>query len=432
MTTEKQTHAMTLMRVMAAVTALLPFVRFFMRSSAAMWVFYIVLGIMCVATIIELEKYPAGLRTSRLTICFLAICAISICFSLHWRQFMAWQRLGAFILLLFAVGPVVQTRFISRMKRRALGYIGWICVLCALYYNGLYVFMIVHYCSWLSPYSWVFDYSMSISMLFGALSAIGSIYTAWLLLSLRWKRNNDKSVLSNRRALTKGLFILAAFIISFNSLILTSSRSAIVSFVAALLVMCAMRWIRSRRVPWVGCVATLAVAGFSCLSVVVPMTPNMEVKLSNVEANNDDYLASRRDLWSDRSQEIQKFRVFGTGFGCVDESSTHSYKATTSKFNYSIDPQDGIIEPGSSWMYVLSATGIPGFIIFTLLLAFVFLGTLRGKGLLAGLLCFFAIHMMAEGYVLSSGSVMTYIFWLTMACAFPYTNKRDKLWRAII
>ena len=151
-----------------------------------------------------------------------------------------------------------------------------------------------------------------------------------------------------------------------------------------------------------------------------------------MEANNDDYLASRRDLWSDRSQEIQKFRVFGTGFGCVDESSTHSYKATTSKFNYSIDPQDGIIEPGSSWMYVLSATGIPGFIIFTLLLAFVFLGTLRGKGLLAGLLCFFAIHMMAEGYVLSSGSVMTYIFWLTMACAFPYTNKRDKLWRAII
>ena len=117
MTTEKQTHAMTLMRVMAAVTALLPFVRFFMRSSAALWVFYIVLGIMCVATIIELVKYPAGLRTSRLTICFLAICAISICFSLHWRQFMAWQRLGAFILLLFAVGPVVQTRFISRMKR---------------------------------------------------------------------------------------------------------------------------------------------------------------------------------------------------------------------------------------------------------------------------------------------------------------------------
>lgn len=183
---------MTLMRVMAAVTALLP-----------LCVFHAVVGsdvgvLHRVRHYVRGHDYRVGEISGRIAHksahnMLLAICAISICFSLHWRQFMAWQRLGAFILLLFAVGPVVQTRFISRMKRRALGYIGWICVLCALYYNGLYVFMIVHYCSWLSPYSWVFDYSMSISMLFGALSAIGSIYTAWLLLSLRWKGTTTRA-----------------------------------------------------------------------------------------------------------------------------------------------------------------------------------------------------------------------------------------------
>ena len=70
-------------------------------------------------------------------------------------------------------------------------------------------------------------------------------------------------------------------------------------------------------------------------------------------------------------------------------------------------------------MYVLSATGIPGFVLF-LLLVLLALGTsLRRAPVLPGLLIFFTLHMLVEGYVLSSGSVAAYLFWLTMACALP-------------
>lgn len=400
--------------------ALLPFVRFLLPLGTARWMFYSVLGLLGAALLAWQWVEGRRIRVGWLTLAFLCVCVLSVCFSANHEKFMAWQRLGAFILLLLVVGPLMLSHSLRRVRRRALVIAAWACVACAAYYNALYAFMVMEYCAWLSPYAWVFSHALGIAMLWAVLSAFGALFTAYELLRMPWPLG--KGFCDGKwKAWVRCLWHLFCFLLCANSLIVASSRAALIAFSVALLCMCVLRWMRLGRIPRAGCAAALALAAFCVVSVIVPLTPGMEIKLKNVD-RHDDYLASRRDLWGERETEIQRYRLFGTGFGCVDDQSLNSYRKPISNQGtdiFSAEPADGVIEPGSSWMYVLSATGIPGFVLF-LLLVLLALGTsLRRAPVLPGLLIFFTLHMLVEGYVLSSGSVAAYLFWLTMACALP-------------
>ncbi len=79
----------------------------------------------------------------------------------------------------------------------------------------------------------------------------------------------------------------------------------------------------------------------------------------------------------------------------------------------------GHAESGSSWLGVLSMTGILGgssviiILISTIhsLQKVILLDRLRGS-YLVGILIFFIMHMCAEGYIFSAGSMAFFIFWL--------------------
>lgn len=414
--------------ILAAVMALLPFARLLIPVGASRVVFYYSLGILGIILAYLLVLSRKRIRIDRLTFCFLCVCAMSVCFSVNHEKFMAWQRLFAFTLMILVVGPLIHSKVSNNVRRKALPIMGWMCVVCALYYNGLYSFMVIEYCSWLSPYAWVFSHALDISMLFATFSAFGALYVGWLLLKDAWPIARDFKG-NNRKAWMKCLWHICCFLLCFNSLIIASSRSALIAFAIGLLAMCILRWIRLKRIQLVGCAGASVILAFCTLTVIVPMTPGMEIKLNNV-AKHDDYLASRRDLWNERGNEIQRFRLFGTGFGCVDEQSLNSYRLPISNQGtniFAVKPADGVIEPGSSWMYVLSSTGILGFALFLLMVVFAFASSLRRCPLIPALLLFFTLHMIVEGYVLSAGSAASYIFWLTMAIALSHPTDIKRL-----
>lgn len=405
----------------ALITALLPFARFAMPSHSARLVFYIGMAVLFVCTTIYIKSTTSQkLKLNLPTIIFLGVAALSICLSQYQERFMAWERFGVFILLLCVTGPLVTNQTWRNVRIKAFDIIGCICVLCSIYYNLLYVFMVTHYCAWMSRYAWVYSYSISISMLFCALCAVGGLYTGWNILNIANEPDSKTNkIFTSQRV--KAAILVCSFLSSVNAMLLASSRAAIVAFSFSFLFMCVLKWWKDRHIPTARCICAILISLFCGLNVIIPMTPIMQGKFRNIARHDGDYMASRRSLWSDREEEINSFHLFGTGFASVDPKSVNSYDAKLQpvRGDYSVELNNGSIEPGSSWLYVLSSMGIPGMIVFVILVMCAFLSSLFNAPLYTSLLSFFFIHMFAEGYILSSGALMAYIFWLIMGITFP-------------
>lgn len=418
------------MQVLMAAVALLPFGRFVLSSEIAGWVFYVGLALTGTAFVALALYRRSCIKADVLAVCFLAVCALSICFSEFKSQFMAWERYGAFLILVFAVGPLMRNAFMTRCRIYMLKAVCCLCVLCSIYYNALYVFMLTHYCSWMSRYVYVWWHTLDISMLFGALSGIGALFTGWLLLRKEFPWTGIREVWRITAARLRWLFVAGCFLSCLNATILASSRIAIVAFAVALTVMCGLHWYWQRKLPRGAAITVALLVSICGLSVVIPMTPIMDIKFSYIEKNDDDYMASRRQLWHERGEEIKEYRFFGVGFACVDLESTSSYISTQGNHNYNLELNQGKIEPGSSWMYVLSATGIVGFLLLLMIVLRSILHAVCARHvLIAALLVFFTVHMLAEGYVISAGAMLSFIFWLTVADSVPGTGKRGVVWR---
>ncbi|MFC0263911.1 O-antigen ligase family protein [Fontibacter flavus] len=133
-------------------------------------------------------------------------------------------------------------------------------------------------------------------------------------------------------------------------------------------------------------------------------TDGIQKKIEYSERNEDIY-ATRRSNWDMRLAEFQSSPIIGIGFANM---TGH------------VNVETGTSEPGSSWFAVLAQTGVLGAGVVILL----FLGNLwmliRDKenrlmaATLGGLLVLFILHMMAEGYLLASGSYLFFYLWLLL------------------
>lgn len=106
-----------------------------------------------------------------------------------------------------------------------------------------------------------------------------------------------------------------------------------------------------------------------------------------------------------RIEEFADHPIIGIGFASVDPQKSHV-------------GESGNIEPGPSWLTVLSMTGIIGMIIVVIYVYNSFsslkeLGkNLPQKALLSALLVFMIVHLFVEGYIFSGGSLQCSILWL--------------------
>ena len=143
-----------------------------------------------------------------------------------------------------------------------------------------------------------------------------------------------------------------------------------------------------------------------------PYTERLRQKTESSRKNGGT-VASRERIWQDRIDEFTAFPLFGVGFS--------SYNLDYIQSEHTINRQSGTIEPGTSWLFLLSSMGIYGFLSF--LLPFTYgiyilykeLDTGLNGGLLSSMMILFSVHMFIEGYITASGSYLCFLLWLSLS-----------------
>ena len=222
-------------------------------------------------------------------------------------------------------------------------------------------------------------------MLLGPVAGVGTLYLADIAL----KRKN------------RILWVLTAF--CFICVLLSASRSAVLSTIAGILVLIRL------RVNNIGKFFKYIVAIFIVFACTMPLWQNsisglVEKQNKNVTAGST--FNSREDKWEQRIVEFKSSPIFGYGFASVDPANKDN----------SIGDGGKSIETGSSWLSVLSMTGIVGFFIIMRIYvrSFSLAYQWRKESLLLSVLILLSVNMFTEGYIFFGGSFLSFLFWITI------------------
>ena len=121
--------------------------------------------------------------------------------------------------------------------------------------------------------------------------------------------------------------------------------------------------------------------------------------------------------------EFKAYPFFGVGFATMNKEAVSRSSKSGS----------GTIEPGSSWLFLLSSMGLMGFLSFSILffrsLYFLFIKESVGiNGYFIGSLLFlFLFHMIFEGYVIASGAYLCFFLWLLLSECGKVVNINNRL-----
>lgn len=150
------------------------------------------------------------------------------------------------------------------------------------------------------------------------------------------------------------------------------------------------------------------------LAITYPIWNSAMAGLEQKQAANVSMggtLTSRTEKWLNRISEFESSPLWGVGFSSIDPD-THEYW----------NKEKGVIEPGTSWLSILSMLGIVGFTLFMVIFkkayTLVFNSTDSCCILLYSFLIFYSIHMITEGYIFAAGNPVCVFFRLLLACCY--------------
>jgi O-antigen ligase len=128
---------------------------------------------------------------------------------------------------------------------------------------------------------------------------------------------------------------------------------------------------------------------------------NASFMINKFGASQDTMIYSRFTKWENRLLEFESSPFFGIGFSSVNLAAEQNNGDLT-----------GLIEPGSSWLALLSMTGIFGFLSFLYLIGSLKSGLVESPyaNYLLSYGLFFMIHFIAEGYIFASGNLLFFCF----------------------
>lgn len=189
----------------------------------------------------------------------------------------------------------------------------------------------------------------------------------------------------------------------------SGSRASLLGFAAALIYMMAACNDRKR--------ALLTIASLAIVIGGVALVSNQDVtdrlqRKYEISVKHNSIIYSRQNHWESRWEEFKESPVMGIGFAAVTRYSRPTPEQEACDFI----PEE---ESGSSWLLVLSNTGLIGFAIMAWWNVMLFRDVrLRRRSgdttaiMLGALLIFFIIEGMFEGWVLYAGSTIFFLYWL--------------------
>lgn len=319
--------------------------------------------------------------------------------------FRAWERLFFFILISIPISPFLTSGKLYIYRLRALKYMLVFSVIIgigsfAAYLLGInYMVNFIDGNNTVTNVGWFGGITVH-SMLLGPTTALGATFAMWYMTGTTFKNILYKYMSYG--------FVFACFA----STLLSASRSSSLACIVGCTIVYIYRNGMGKSNVLTGLIGLLLI-GVLLQPLIEPFAQGVLVKQNaNVEAGS--IFSSREGKWVNRLEEFVSNPIVGSGFATVNVHSD----------DYS---NNGIIEPGTSWLAVLSMLGIIGVfciykIVFAPIMKLYRSGPNRTGILLLGLFAVFFLHMMTEGYIFAGGNFMFFYFWLYIGALHAYLN----------
>ena len=354
--------------------------------------YYLLLVVVAVKMAFSIRKVEP------IALVFIIACALSIVLASPPSFFKSWGRLALFILLFIAVSPLMQSKKARKFRESVLQLTLFISVIVALV-SFVFYFLGINF-MWGTMTDVVdgvgtFGGLTKHSMVLGPISAIATIYCSY------------------RALVTKNKLYWLLTMPCMACVLFSASRTALISALCGFMTMFYVsssgnsRVIMKRLYPIIG-----------ILLVSFPLWNGALSGLKIKQQNNVEQLGgtfgSREAKWDNRLKEFRGSPVWGVGFSACDPLNYEDYNQELG----------GTVEPGSSWLAVLSMTGLMGFIPFLIIVCGAVRKVWRNRkvnqrvALYMGLVIFLFAHMITEGYVLAGGSLLCFVCWLIIACCY--------------
>lgn len=323
---------------------------------------------------------------------FLIVASLSLLWNLVDARFQSGTRLLSFAIMLLAVGGWNQSSASVRWRNalfRAVNISILLVVNLSFLLYPLGLFLLQHD-------NGLYKGLLNHSMLLGPVAGVST------LLSLH------NALSDGTNSGWRKIFWWSSTITSFLCCLLAGSRGALGATLGGVVVLMFLLYRRRKK-------ALLRILFLGGLSIALttswwmPYLENMQMKQESNELAGGT-LHSREHLWNDRWAEFEESPIWGSGFAAMNLQVVQ----TASTYN-----EGGGIEPGSSWLFLLSSMGVLGFLIFANFSLKPWMKQVWGvrsreRSLLLSTLALLFIHMLVEGYVTSSGGFLFLYLWLCL------------------
>lgn len=333
---------------------------------------------------------------------YITLCAylpIEIILSTPDPLFKSWPRLGLLILVLLLVSPMICSEKAKELRKKLFWGTG-ICSIVISVLSFFCYFLGINYMrantgelvsDYISSQAGAFGGLTVQSMILGPISGFAALFCVYFALS----KNNNRY----------WYFAIACT----GAMLFSASRAAFIATIIGTIILLryfskSSNLIKKRILP----VLILGTLTF----------PIWNIALNGMSKKNQERIAysgtanSREDKWTIRIEEFKDSPIYGIGFASVSNRDYY-------------EPTQGIIELGSSWLGILSMTGIIGFVIFCMMFYKAAKNAVKYRtpegALLAAALALVGVHMIAEGHVFAGGSHLCFLVWLVIGCCTDYT-----------
>ena len=343
-----------------------------------------------------LTFFQATIKRLSASMSFIYICCmLSILLNDIPAAYLPWFRFALFVIVTVIASPFIQSAFYDKFRINLFKYIHNLLILIIVFSIPAIVL------NERSP-SGMFTGFTNHSMLLAPISAVSLITLIYYLYLNKFNR-----IL---------IIILIAF--SFIALLLSASRISLVGFVLAMVFFFYRKNRHNMR--------EFAKTGISILAIFILTYPLWNGYMEGIEKKNEaainaetgkaNLASSREIMWAQRIKEFKSSPFVGIGF-CYAPYAIGTDELS-GKVQY-VETDTGNIEPGSSWLGVLSMTGLLGFlgIISIWISSFRMCFQMEKKDnlyaiYLSSMMVFWCVHMIAEGEIFSAGGFLCFMVWL--------------------
>lgn len=311
-------------------------------------------------------------------------------------MFHSWERYVLFVLLLFCVSPLVVGEATINFRKTIFKMIGVVCIFIGV--GSFFArFLGINYGSQRQ-----IDFILNIgtfggltshSMLLGPIAGVGVLFCSWI--GFRTK---------------KYIYWILSALCAF-SVMFSASRSSLMAMMAGMTIL--IYKLSATKTTFIKVIVGIIMLGAITFPVWGGALDSVLKKNElNIEAGSA--LSSRDALWRARILEFKNSPLFGVGFDALNLDIAREVGG--------FDEQTGMVESGSSWLIILSMTGIIGLMLllplFIVTYRSAFLSKCSLSSLICGVLTLFYVHMIAEGYIFYGGSLLAFMLWTTIGVAY--------------